>query len=84
VAWTGFVIAGYLIPIKWTGFSGVKLWGWLGLLADPAAVATAVTLFDMAARGAKIRLGPYQKAIIAALVAGWIVTIIGGYALHWT
>jgi hypothetical protein len=84
VAWTGFVIAGYLIPIKWTGFSGVKLWDWLSLLAAPAAVATAMTLFDMAARGAKIRLGPYQKAIIAALVAGWIVTVIGGYALHWT
>ena len=84
VAWTGFVIAGYLIPIKWTGFSDVKLWGWLGLLRDPAAVATAVTLFAMATRGGKIRLGPYQKAIIAALVAGWIVTVIGGYALHWT
>jgi hypothetical protein len=84
VAWTGFVIAGYLIPIKWTGFSGHKLWAWLSLLAAPAAVATAMTLFDMAARGAKIRLGPYQKAIIAALVAGWIVTVIGGYALHWT
>ena len=84
VAWTGFVIAGYLIPIKWAGFSDVKLWGWLGLLAVPAAVATAMTLFDMAARGGKIRLGPYQKAIIAALVAGWIVTVIGGYALHWT
>jgi FHA domain len=84
VAWTGFVIAGYLIPIGWTGFSGVKLWGWLGLLADPAAVATAVTLFDMAARGGKIRLGPYQKAILAALLAGWTITIIGGYALHWT
>ena len=84
VAWTGFVIAGYLIPIKWTGFSDVKLWGWLGLLADPAAVATAVTLFDMAVRGGKFRLGPYQKAIIAALLAGWIVTVIGGYALHWT
>jgi hypothetical protein len=83
VALTGFVIAGYLIPIKWTGFSDVKLWGWLHLLADPAAVATAVTLFDMAARGGKIRLGQYQKAIIAALLAGWIVTVIGGYALHW-
>ena len=61
VAWTGFVIAGYLIPIKWTGFSDVKLWGWLDLLAAPAAVATAMTLFDMAARGAKIRLRPISE-----------------------
>jgi hypothetical protein len=83
VAWTGFVIAGYLIPLKWTGFPGQKLWDWLTLLVVPAAVATAVTLFDMSARGVKIRLGPYQKAIIAALAAGWIVTVIGGYALQW-
>ena len=84
LAWTGFVIAGYLIPIKWAGFSGMNLWDWLHLLADPAAVATAITLFDMSARGTKIRLGPYQKTIIATLAAAWIVTIIGGYALHWT
>ena len=83
VAWTAFVIAGYLVPIEWTGFADQKLSGWLGLLMLPAAVATAMTLFDMSARGVKIRLGPYQKAIIAALAAGWIVTMIGGYALHW-
>jgi hypothetical protein len=84
VAWTGFVIAGYLIPLKWTGFHGQKLWNWLVLLVLPAAVATAMTLIDMSARGSKIRLHPYQKAIVAALSVGWIVTVIGGYALHWT
>ena len=83
VAWTGFVIVGYLIPITWTGFSGQKLWNWLGLLVLPAAVATAVTLFDMSARGVKTRLRPYQTAMIAALAAGWVVTVIGGYALQW-
>jgi hypothetical protein len=83
VAWTGFVIAGYLIPLKWTGFQDQKLWNWLGLLVLPAAVAVAVTLLDMSARRVKIRLGPYQKVIIAALAAGWIVTVIGGYALQW-
>jgi len=83
VAWTGFVVAGYLIPIRWTGFADQKLSNWLGLLVLPAAVATAMTLFDMSARGVKIRLGPYRTAIIAALAAGWVVTIIGGYALHW-
>jgi hypothetical protein len=83
VAWTGFVIAGYLIPLKWTGFDSQKLWNWLVLLVLPAAVATAMTLSDNSARGSKIRLRPYQKAIIAALAVGWIVTVIGGYALHW-
>ena len=83
VAWTGFVIAGYLLPITWTGFSGQKLWNWLGLLVLPAAVTTAMTLFDMSARGVKTRLSPYQTAIIATLATGWLVTVIGGYALQW-
>ena len=82
-AWTGFVIAGYLIPLKWTGFDSQTLWNWLVLLVLPAAVATTMTLFDMSAQGSKILLRPYQKAIIAALAVGWIVTVIGGYALHW-
>lgn len=84
VGWTGFMIAGYLIPLKWTGFSDQKLSNWLNLLVLPVAVTTAMTLFHLGTRGAKIRLGLHQTAIIAALAAGWIVTIIGGYALHWT
>jgi len=28
-------------------------------------------------------LRPYQKAALAALAAGWVVTVIGGYALGW-
>lgn len=83
VGWAGFMIAGYLIPLTWTGFRDQKLSNWLGLVVLPAAVATAMTLFDVSARGVKIRLRPYQTALIAALAAGWVVTIIGGYALHW-
>jgi hypothetical protein len=83
VGWTGFVIAGYLLPITWTGFSGQTLWNWLDLLLLPAAVATALTLFHMSAQGVKTRLSPYQTAIIAVLATGWIVSVIGGYTLHW-
>jgi hypothetical protein len=28
-AWTGFVMAGYLIPLNWTGFRGQTLWAGL-------------------------------------------------------
>jgi hypothetical protein len=37
-AWTALVIAGYLIPLNWTGFRGQTLWDWLNLLVLPAAV----------------------------------------------
>jgi hypothetical protein len=49
----------------------------------PAAVTITMALASMRARGPQARLRPYQKAIIAALAAGWIVTVIGGYALRW-
>ena len=82
-AWTGFVIAGYMIPLNWTGFRDQTLWGWLNLLVLPAAVTTVMGLTSTRARRPEARLCPYQVAIIAALAAGWIVTVIGGYALQW-
>jgi hypothetical protein len=82
-AWTGFVVAGYLIPLNWTGFRGQTLWGWLNLLVLPAAITTVMALTSMRARRPEACLRPYQKAIIAALATGWIVTVIGGYALRW-
>ena len=83
VAWTGFVIAGYLIPLTWTGFGTKKLWDWLTLLALPTAVTITVTLISRPPRWPKPRPRPSQKALLAALAAGWIVTVIGGYALGW-
>jgi FHA domain len=83
VAWAGFMIAGYLVPLTWTGFADQKLWNWLDLLVLPAVVVTTTTLMSMRGRRPKGWLRPHQKAIIAALAAGWIVTVIGGYALGW-
>ena len=75
--------ASYLIPLNWTGFRGQTFWDWLNLLVLPAAVTITVALADMRARRPQARMRPYQKAIVAALSAGWIVTVIGGYALRW-
>jgi hypothetical protein len=83
VAWTGFVIVGYLIPLAWTGFAGKTLWDWLTLLVLPAAVTITMTLISRPAWRAKTRLRPAQRALLAAVAAGWIVTVIGGYALGW-
>jgi hypothetical protein len=82
-AWAALVIAGYLIPLNWTGFRGQTLWAWLNLLVLPAAVTIMMALAGVRARRPRARLRPYQKAVIAALAAGWIVTLIGGYALQW-
>ena len=71
MAWTGFVIAGYLIPLNWTGFRGQTLWDWFELLVLPAAVTITMTLTSMRGRGSKACLRPYQNAIIAALLR-WV------------
>ena len=84
VAWTGLVIAGYLIPLKWTGFPHKTLWAWFVLILLPVAVTTTMALASRV-RSPKARsLRPYQKGLIVALAVGWIVTVIGGYHLHWT
>ena len=83
VAWTGFVIAGYLIPLKWTGFQDQKLWGWLNLILLPVALTTTIALTSSRVRSSKARsLRPYQKGLIVALAVGWIVTVIGRWS--WT
>ena len=86
VAWTGFVIAGYLVPINWTGFRGQTLWDWFELLLLPAGLAATMALTSMRVPLSKVlrSLRPYHAGIMAALAAGWIATVIGGYVLRWT
>lgn len=85
VAWTGFVIAGYLLPsLSWTGFRDQRLSDWLNLLLIPAAIAVTMAMIGGRGRRPQSRwLRPYQLGIAAALVAAWIITLIGGYALKW-
>jgi hypothetical protein len=39
-AFAALVIAGYLVPLNWTGFPGNTLWDWLELMLLPIAVAS--------------------------------------------
>ena len=85
VAWTGFVIAGYLIPLKWTGFPDQTLRNWFDLILVPVALTSTTALTSSRVRSSKARsLRPYQKGLIVALAVGWIVTVIGGYLLRWS
>ena len=84
VAWTVFVIAGYLVPLAWTGFPRQTLWNWLVLLVLPAAVTVTMTLISRSARGRRARLRRRHQALITAVTTGWVVTVVGGYNLQWT
>ncbi len=84
VAFTGFVIAGYLVPISWTGFGPQKLWNWIELLVIPAALAITAALTSRGIRYQGRLLRPYERGMVFALMAGWIITVIGGYALQWS
>jgi hypothetical protein len=75
----GFVAAGYLVPLRWTGFAGNTLWDWLGLILLPAAIASARVL-PIVLRS----LRPAHRLGIAIAVLAWCVTIVGGYAWRWT
>jgi hypothetical protein len=74
-----FVVAGYAVPLAWTGFAGHDLWDWLTLLLLPAMLITVQT---WSSTTRTVRL--HHRVAIAALGAGWIVTVIGGYAWAWT
>ena len=61
VAWTGLVIAGYLIPLNWTGFRDQMLWDWLDLILLPVALTTTIALTSSRVRSSKARsLRPYD------------------------
>jgi hypothetical protein len=77
-AWTGFVLAGYLVPLNWTGFSGNTLWDWVELILLPLALAT-FRFWPSLGRP----LTQYHKGGAAAMSAAWIITLIGGYGLQW-
>jgi hypothetical protein len=78
-AFAVFVAAGYLVPLNWTGFPGNTLWNWLSLLLLPVTVTCAPFLPSV------IRsLRRLHRAAVAAVAATWCLTIVGGYAWHWT
>lgn len=78
MAFAAFVLAGYLVPLTWTGFRGHTLWNWLTLIALPLTITTAAAWAKTGRR-----LGPWYVAAAAALGLAWIVTVIGGYVGHW-
>jgi cytochrome bd-type quinol oxidase subunit 2 len=78
VAFGALVVAGYLVPLVWTGFVGNTLWDWLGLLVLPVVVTVAALWSDIRA---ELRL--HHRLLIAAGLVGFAVAVLGGYLGHW-
>jgi hypothetical protein len=78
VAFAGFVTAGYLVPLNWTGFRGNTLWNWFLLLVLPLTVVAA----GVWSKSGRV-LRTHHKALVALLSVGWAVSLVGGYAWTW-
>jgi hypothetical protein len=72
------IVGGYGLGWSWTGFSGNTLWDWLELLALPLVIASLPLWFTTHTRweGRWRRFG-------LALLAGFVLTVVGGYGLSW-
>lgn len=79
LGFTAFAVAGYLVPLTWTGFRGHTLWNWLTLIVLPATITTA-TVWPKIGRPRRLAF----CAVAGALGVAWIATVIGGYAGGWT
>lgn len=71
------VLAGYLVPLPWTGFTGNTLWDWLTLALLPIVLATS-TLWRPAPRW---RARHVKLLTLAVVVAAAVV--VAGYLVPW-
>jgi hypothetical protein len=76
-AFAALVLAGYLIPWAWTGFTGNTLWDWLTLALLPVVIATA-TLWR---RPPQWRAHHTLLLSIATIAAAALV--LAGYLVPW-
>ena len=77
VAFAALVLAGYLVPWAWTGFTGNTLWDWLSLALLPLVLATAALWRPPPRWTARHTL----LVTIGALVA--LVLVCAGYLVPW-
>jgi hypothetical protein len=77
VAFTGLVLAGYLVPWAWTGFTDNTLWDWLSLVLLPVMIAVS-TLWEDPVGWVRAHRLPVTAA---ALAAGAVV--LAGYLVPW-
>jgi hypothetical protein len=77
-AFAVLVLAGYLVPWAWTGFTGNTLWDWLELALLPVVLGTA------AIWPAPERLRPTHWGLIGAAAVVSMVVVLAGYLVPWS
>jgi len=72
------VLLGYLMPWKWTGFTGNTLWDWLGLVLLPFVIATIRYWSELRPRitGRHVVVATVSATLLVALV-------VIGYVRPW-
>ena len=73
----GLVLAGYLVPWDWTGFTGNTLWDWLELALLPVVLATAGLWPSFG------ELRGWQWLVIGSGAAAFLVVVLAGYLVPW-
>jgi MFS family permease len=76
-AFAALVLAGYLVPWEWTGFTGNTLWDWLSLALLPLVIATS-TVWHPPER--VTRRSVLVLCVTAVLVTG---LVLAGYLVPW-
>lgn len=76
-AFAGLVLAGYLVPWDWTGFSGNTLWDWLTLLLLPVTIA-GVRWFRE-----ERQVTRRHRVIAATALLGFAAVVAAGYLVPW-
>jgi hypothetical protein len=71
------VLGGYLVPWRWTGFTGNTLWDWLSLALLPLVIATS-TLWRSPGRWTR----RHRVLVPAGFVVGMVV-VLAGYLVPW-
>jgi hypothetical protein len=77
VAFSALVVAGYLVPMGWTGFTGNTLWDWLTLALLPLVLATS-TLWRRPPHWTRRHVG---LLVVATIVV--VVLVLAGYLVPW-
>jgi len=77
LCFAALVLAGYLVPWSWTGFTGNTLWDWLELALLPVVLATAGLWPSYAELRARHRL------VLGLAAAAFLVVVLCGYLVPW-
>jgi hypothetical protein len=72
------VVAGYAVPLAWTGFTGNTLWDWLGLIMLPFVIATIRLWSEL-----RPRLSQRHFVIAAMEISVLVAVVLAGYLVPW-